>query len=326
MTQNLTQRMLFTIALAALLATTVPARAEVVSDTNSVLGTYLAARLAQDLRDTEAANILLKAALERDPANSKLLEQAFISEVMGGSWPKAVGYAARAVATDPSNHLAHFVLGVDAFKSGRLGEAEKHFAEPGNTPIAVMARAWVLNARKDNKGAYALLDGIADPNWIAFFRRYQSAQLADVNGDSALALKTYEGLFRADPATINVALSYARHLSHTGDNKMSADILTKHLAAARSRHPFVEAANDALARGEKLPLTTHTNAEGLAGVFYGFSQAINGQGGVDLALIYCQLALQLKPDDQLAQTQLAAIYEQLKQYENAIAVYNRLPG
>ena len=326
MTLNPTQRTLLTLVMAGLLATGVPARAETASDTISGLGTYLAARLAQDLRDTGAANVLLKAALERDPANPKLLEQAFISEVMGGTWPKAVAYAARAVTADPANHLAHFVLGDDAFKSGRLGEAEKHFAEPGNTPIAVMARAWVLNARKDSKAANALLDGIADPNWIAFFRRYQSAQLADVNGDSGAASKVYEDLFRADPATINVALSYARHASHGGDGKLATDILAKHAAAARSRHPFVEAANEALARGDKLALTTQTNSEGLAGVFYGFSQAINGQGGVDLALIYCQLALQLKPDDQLSQTQLAAIYEQLKQYDNAIAIYNRLPS
>ena len=301
------------------------ARAEATLDANSALGTYLAARLAQDLRDTDAANVLLKAALERDPSNAKLLEQAFISEVMGGSWPKAVGYASRAVASDPGNHLAHFVLGVDAFKSGRLGEAEKHFAEPGNTPIAVMARAWVLNARKDGKGAMALLDGINDPNWIAFFKRYQAAQMADANGDTAAGDKIYADLFKADAGTINVALGYARHASHAGDNTLAADIIAKHSATVQTRHPFVDAVSDAIGRGEKLPLTTQSSADGLAGVFYGFSQAINGQGGVDLALIYCQLALQLKPDDQLSQVQLAAIYEQLKQYDNAIAVYKRLP-
>ena len=73
------------------LASTGAALAEVPVETNSVLGTYLAARLAQNLRDTDAANSLLKAALERDPGNAGLLDQAFVSEVIAANWPKAIG-------------------------------------------------------------------------------------------------------------------------------------------------------------------------------------------------------------------------------------------
>jgi len=102
------------IALCLSLAMGGAALAETTVETNSVLGTYLAARLAQGLRDTDAANALLKVALERDPGNAALLDQAFISEITAGNWQQAVGYATRAVASDPGNHLAHLVLGVDA--------------------------------------------------------------------------------------------------------------------------------------------------------------------------------------------------------------------
>ncbi len=293
---------------------------------NSALGTYLAARLAQDLRDTPAANELLKSALERDPANPALLGQAFIFEVIGGSWPRAVDYAKRANALDPQNQLAHLVLGVDAFKAGRLGEADKHFSQPGNTPIAIMARAWVMSARGDTKGALTLLNSINDPNWIGFFRKYQTALISDVGGDAAGAGKIYEEMFKTDAGTINVALGYLRHASHNGDSKLALEILDKHKAAVRSPHPLVDAAALSLTQGAPLPLDIKTAADGLGNVFYGFSQAINGQGGTDLALIYSQFALQLRPDDQLAMVQLAAIFEQLKQYDNAIAIYHKLPA
>ncbi len=292
---------------------------------NSALGTYLAARQAQSLRDTPAANELLKSALEQDPTNAGLLGQAFVTEVVGGEWTRAVDYARRAAAVDQNNQLAHLLLAVDAFKSGRLGDAEKHFAQPGNTPIAVMARAWVLGARNDGKGGLALLNSIKDGNWIGFFRAYQSALLSDATGDTAGAAKIYQDLFKAEPGTVNVALAYARHASHGGDNKLAADILAQHGAAARSAHPMVEEIRDALAQGKTLDLDVKTTADGLASVFYGFSQAINSQGGIDLAQIYAQFALQLRPNDQLTMVQLAAILEQLKQYDGAIALYNKLP-
>ena len=314
------------IALCLSLAMGGAALAETTVETNSVLGTYLAARLAQGLRDTDAANALLKVALERDPGNAALLDQAFISEITAGNWQQAVGYATRAVASDPGNHLAHLVLGVDAFKAGRLGDAEKHFAEPANTPVALMARAWVLNTRKDQKGAGALLGSINDPNWVGFFRKLQAARMTDINGDAVGAGRLYQELFAANPGEYHLALAYARHASHSGDAKLAADVLGKHSAAVQQTHPMIDAAVDALSRGETLPLDVSSAAEGLAGVFYGFSQAVDGQGGVDLATIYTQLSLKLKPDDQLALFSLATIFEQVHKYDSAISTYKRLPA
>ena len=136
----------FLLAAALAIAPAGSAFAETFVSGNSALGTYLAARQAQSLRDTTAANELLKSALQQDPGNASLLGQAFVTELVGGDWTRAVDYARRAVAVDQNNQLAHLLLGVDAFKAGRLGDAEKHLAQPGNTPIAVMTRAWVLSA------------------------------------------------------------------------------------------------------------------------------------------------------------------------------------
>ncbi len=316
----------FLLAAALAIAPAGSAFAETFVSGNSALGTYLAARQAQSLRDTTAANELLKSALQQDPGNASLLGQAFVTELVGGDWTRAVDYARRAVAVDQNNQLAHLLLGVDAFKAGRLGDAEKHLAQPGNTPIAVMTRAWVLSARGDTKDAVALLNSIKDGNWIGFFRTYQSALLTDVAGDTAGSTKIYEELFKAEPGTINVALGYARHAAHNGDTKLATEILAQHAAAARSQHPLIEALRDEVATANApLDLDIKSTADGLSSVFYGFSQAINGQGGVDLAQIYAQLALQLKPNDQLTMVQLAAIFEQLKDYDSAITLYNKLP-
>lgn len=302
------------------------AAAETQLESGSALGSYLAARLAQDLRDTEAAGQLLKIALDRDPGNPALLQQAFIAEMMDGNWASATRYAERALANDPGNHLAHIVLGVQAVIAGRLGDADKHFAEPGATPAAVLARAWVLDARKDTKGAAALLDKMTDQNWVRFFRTYNRALMDDADGNTAAAGTALAQLFTADPSAINVALSYAQHASHSGDNTLAKQILDKHSGSVQARHPLVDDAYARIARGEHMPLQVSSTAEGLSNVFYGFAQALSSQGGVDLALIYSRLALELRPNDELSQVSLAAIYEQLKQYDRAIAIYRAVPS
>jgi tetratricopeptide (TPR) repeat protein len=309
----------------AMAGTAMAEQATVPLEVNSALGSYLAARVAEDMRDTEAANALLKLALSRDPGNPVLLQQSFINEMMAGNWDQAVGFAQRLIASEPNDPLARLVLGVSAFKAGRLGEADKHFAEPGATPIAVMARAWVMSAHNDVKGALALLDTLKDQTGAKYMRGFNRAVIADLAGDGLTASKEFADLFAAQPGAVNFALAYAGHASQSGDQKLAQDILHKHVESISTPHPLILAAQAKLASGDKLPLLIQSASDGLAQVFYAGSQSLTGQGGLDLGLIYAQLSLQLKPGDMLELVQLAGVYEQLKQYDSAIATYKRIP-
>jgi hypothetical protein len=58
------------------------------SDTRSLLGSYLAGRVARGQHDTEAAATYYREALVRDPGNDVLIEQSFLMELMEGHWPR----------------------------------------------------------------------------------------------------------------------------------------------------------------------------------------------------------------------------------------------
>ena len=61
--------------------------------THSLVGNYLAGRFARTQQDTLNAADFYGRALQGDPGNEVLLDQAFQMEVMSGNWPKAIGLA-----------------------------------------------------------------------------------------------------------------------------------------------------------------------------------------------------------------------------------------
>ena len=60
-------------------------------------------------------------------------------------------------------------------------------------------------------------------------------------------------------------------------------------------------------------------------MLYGLGAALGRRGGEDLGLVYLQLALYLAPNQPLALLSLADLYEQVKNPQLAIKIYERMP-
>src|SRR3954447_22364068 len=80
----------------------------------SLEGNFLSAYVAGSARDTEAATIFFREAVQDDPRNQELLERAFVAFLANGSMGEATRAAERLSAQDPSNNLAQFALSVRA--------------------------------------------------------------------------------------------------------------------------------------------------------------------------------------------------------------------
>jgi Flp pilus assembly protein TadD len=91
------------------------------------------------------------------------------------------------------------------------------------------------------------------------------------------------------------------------------------------RHPLIvdEMAN--LEKDRPLPLLVADAQAGAAEVLYGLGAALGRRGGEDLGLVYLQLALYLAPNQPLALLSLADLYEQVKNPQLAIKIYERMP-
>ena len=75
----------------------------------------------------------------------------------------------------------------------------------------------------------------------------------------------------------------------------------------------------------KVPVLIKNAQEGIAEALFGIASSLNQQGGSETALVLARLALYLRPEFPVMRYMAAGILEQLYRYEDAIAVYKKLP-
>lgn len=299
--------------------------------TRTLSGSYLAARLARSEADTASAAEFYNRALELDPLNDSILEQAFQMEALDGTGRRTVDLAEKLIAADPQDRNAHLILGLQAFKDGKLDTAREHFRTSSTGPIGeltgAMALSWVDFANGNVAAALARLDAPKQAEWAQFYLRYHKALISDLSNRRQDARQSYERLFRQDPKTLRTALAYARHAAHAGDMKLARSVLAQHVEKNQGeQHPLVRALLVEMQQTGAKPATlVETAGQGLAEVFYGLGEALISEGAVPAGMLYMQMALSVEPTHQFALAALANAYENSRRYPEALATYERIP-
>jgi len=296
-------------------------------DPGTLLGNYLSGRVARGDHDTVAAADYYSRALSEDPSNELILEQAFLLETASAHWDRAIELARDLVKLEPAHRIAQFLLGCNAFKHGNYQEADEHFAAARQGPIAdltsTLARAWVQQANGKTDQALATLDSLSDADWAQFYQRYHRALIADLAGKHNIAHAAFAQAFKKDPATLRVADAYARHAVNANNRKLARATLKAHMAKS-ARHPLSEALLKDIDAGKTPPLLVTSPDDGLAEVFYGIGDALAGEGGLDMGIIFLQFALYIKPDFPLADAALAQAYDGAKRYDLELAAFDNI--
>src|SRR5262245_39241125 len=307
-----------TLAAPAAYSEVAPSSDEASGKPGTLLGNYLSGRLARGDHDTIAAADFYSKALAEDPSNEIILEQAFLLEAASAHWDRAVSLGQDLVKAEPSHRIARFLLGIDAFKKNNYKEADEHFSAARQGPIAdltsTLARAWVQQADGKPDEAFATLDTLSDADWAQFYQRYHRALIADIAGQPEVAQQAYAAAFKKNPSTLRVADAFARHAVNNNNRKLAKQTLKQHIAKS-SGHPLSESLLAEIEQGGTPPLLVTNANDGLAEVFYGIGDALAGEGGLDMGIIFLQFSLYLKPDAPLAYAALAEAYESAKKYE-----------
>ena len=297
-------------------------------DPGTLLGNYLSGRIARGDHDTAAAADFYSKALAEDPSNEVILEQAFLLETASAHWDRALQLAHDLVKIEPAHRIAQFLLGCEAFKQGKYDEADQHFAEARQGPIAdltsTLARAWVKEAAGKPDEAFAILDSLSDADWAQFYQRYHRGLIADVAGKSDIAAEALAGAFKKNPGTLRVTEAYARHAVNANNRKLAIQTLKTHLSKTAG-HPLSRALLDDINAGQTPPLLVVSPSDGLAEVFYGIGDALAGEGGLDMGIIFLQFSQYLKPDFPLAHVALAEAYDNAKRYDLELQAFDRIP-
>ncbi|WP_322514352.1 tetratricopeptide repeat protein [Rhodopseudomonas palustris] len=292
-------------------------------------GSYLAARHASVERDAASAAAFYRSALRTDPKNNELLDRAFISSLAEGNIEESVKLADRILKIDKTNRVARLVIGVRDLKTKKYAAAVQNVNLSVRGPItdlvATLLSSWAMEGAGDVKGAVANIDKLAGPEWYPIFKDLHSGMMLELANKQKDAGVRFERAYKLDDSALRVTDAYARWLSRNKDDG-SAVAIYEGFDKKLSRHPLVlEGLREAKA-GKKLPPLVDSPQAGAAEALYGIGASLTRRGGEDLALVYLQLALYLKPDHALALLALGDLYESVKKPQMAVKVYERVPA
>jgi len=292
-------------------------------------GSYLAARHASVERDAASAATFYRSALRTDPKNNELLDRAFISSLADGGIDEAVRLAERILTIDKSNRVARLVIGVRDLKLKKYAAAQTNINQSVRGPItdlvATLLGSWASYGAGETRAAIANIDKLAGPEWYPIFKDLHAGLIFDLAGKQKDAGVRLERAYKLDDSALRVVDAYGRWTSRNKDDAAALAIyeaFDKKLA----RHPLVLEDIRETKAGKKLPPLVESPQAGAAEALYGIGASLTRRGGEDLALVYLQLALYLKPDHSLALLSLADLYESVKKPQMAIKVYERMPA
>ncbi len=300
-------------------------RAEAVDGT-TLLGSYLAGHVARSERDNESAALYYRRALEKDPGNEEILDDAFKLELAAGEIDAARSLAQRLVKRQKDNIIGHIFLGLDAYKNRDYEKADEHFraaqrTTPADEPTLKIARAWVLVAQGHADKAIASLQISGKSAWVNLFETVQRAFMADVAKKKVLAEEAYRAVYDKKTPNTRIAEALARHLAVWSDAKQAQDLLEE---AGAGVTPLGKELTAELKAGKRPKLMVSNVEEGLGESFLGIGQKLSAENGLDEAQIYFRLALFLNPASDIAKLELAELYGNIEQYSKAIAVIEKI--
>jgi tetratricopeptide (TPR) repeat protein len=307
-----------------------PSEKYIIVDSDSLLGSYLAGRIAQSVRDNEIAANYYGEALQKDPESTQILEEAFQLKVLTGNFSEALKLAKKLASNSSDYKIASLFLGIDAFKSGKFDEAESHFISAGNGPIveltARLARAWMALEQGLPQHALQIIDDVksAQTPGAEQIEQINRALIADLGGMPKTAASIYEKLHEGNPGSVRLTTAYARHAAHQGNFKLARKVLEPHLQD-ETPNPLASEIIAQLNSGVTPELALTSAQDGMAEVFQSVGEALGGDRVIDAGQIYLQLALFTKPDLPLAHYALGELYDQAGNYQLAAETFGKLP-
>ena len=255
-----------------------------------VVSAYLIARYAAAQSDHDFAATQYLAALEGDPTNIELRQQAFITALLAGR-PEAAALAPMM----PDDQAAQLLLaGVDA-KAGRWESAEARFAGLPRQGIAQLLQpllvAWTQAGEGRADVALATLSAAPDAQRLKAVFTLHGAMIADIAKRNGEAARLYRSAVQEYGGS---DIQLARNVASWQARQDRPDEARQTLAALADAAPEFAIAIPAISAAlAERPV--RTAVDGLAETYLTFAAALRGQERAAFSLILVQLALDLRP-------------------------------
>jgi tetratricopeptide (TPR) repeat protein len=294
----------------------------------SATGGFLAGQQAmKDLRTDEAARSFHDAA-QADWDNPVLLERAFVALAADGQISEAADTAKHLIDIQPSSELAELVVATEALKQRRYGAVQRQLGEVGQDSFsgitAGILRGWAMVGEGRGDEAEALMEQLG-ANGLEDFLMYHRALMAQVSGNTELALKYAQQAFETEPYVPRMAETYATLLANDGQAEAALDVLDE-FEAQGVTHSITTALRNTIEAGRK-PAAIPTSVQtGAAEMYHSIGVALSRDGSADLALVFLRLGLYLNPDADVIPMSIGELLDAAGQHDSANALYDSIPA
>ncbi|MFV0473448.1 MAG: tetratricopeptide repeat protein [Pikeienuella sp.] len=296
---------------------------------SSFSGAYLAAQHAARAGDVDAAATYFQEALDRDPDDLRLMEQALLYQAAAGRMDEAMELSSRLNVFDAKNRVATLLLVAKDMKAGEYAALADRVeqAKQGIHPlVGEMFRGWAAFGQGDEPAAEAAFGALDERPVFRIFSLYHTALARHAGHEPERAIETYRELAAVldAPPTGRVARAYAAALVDAGQ---ADEARTVHEAAAALGvgDDTLEEEIAALADPAAGAPLVETPAEGAAEALFGLASAVSGDGDPRLSLLYARLATWLRPDFHESTLLVAEILAANDQQAAAIRAYESIP-
>ncbi len=291
-------------------------------------GLYLAARVAEEDHDYDASADQLDKALQHAPGDPDLIYAAFRVRLYAGRFDGAAQLAPQVLAAKPGDGLANLVLAIQQIRRGDYRTAEMQIGRIGNEnqlgPLRDYVMAWLKAGEKEFVPAREYLAKLAPPSG----ERAEApslviqAQIDEMAGDKQSAEAKYRRAATLDPGGLRVELAVVDGLRRVG----KADEATKLLKDFAAKYSDSLVLDHLLSPSAPMPKPP-TTASGIADILFDVGGILGSNQRVpqtDLALIFLQLSVELKPDNDFAWLTISSIYEQFDKIPKATAALAKI--
>ncbi len=282
-------------------ATSLPPSAK----TAGLAASYLVGRHAEAAADGRIAVDFYSRAMELDPQNTALLQNAYFLAAQTGDYPAAVRAASRAYDSLPRKGMASIVLAVDHFKRQEYAQALRYLEKNGqqsiNTFSLPLLRSWAVAPTQPVEAALEELTALKAFREIDDLIVVMSAMLNEFYGRPDEALKQYDLLAsRIETSRFSTLRQVAEGYRRLGKIDQLKDIFARYIKmhdAATTLDAY--AASVIAAQPQKI-----TAQQGMSEALYGAAELLvmsePDEFRARMATVYAQSAIYLNPDMDIA--------------------------
>lgn len=298
---------------------------------STLSGNYLAGRFAFDQNDVSSAVKYYKGVLEEDTNNTAILQRALILALQKETFTESLRFAKRLVALDSDSNIGNLVLAVQAIQRNTFQQAQTYIAKIDRNGIysllLPLIEGWVKVGLDANfEDVVTTLAPISNDQSFKAYYNYHKALIAAMAERWEISDKSFEIAYNdKSGATLRIATVYGSYLINRGRLEEGRDVV-KRFSERNPGSLWIDVVSDTILDDKSPTSKITTVRDGVAETLFGAASGLSNKNAHDTALIFANLALQLRPNFPIVIMLSGEKLDMLRRFDDSVKVYRSIPS